>query len=1051
MSSGVISGAELPIPVDVFVFDRVNSLIPSYKVLGMTVQLDYGSTLDAILKQTLSQAAIASVLASLEISQPKAGQEIWTKGKASSEDAGLYFLLTGQARLLNLSEDLIATLPEGLCWGEQSLFPQEAFLPFRIRASFGSTIGFLPGAVVINLMAQHPEFKALLYRQSARWDFLLLSEQQGWLEQVPRSHRYACIAEAQWQQLAVGPLKPRGRESELWYIRKGCLSRGSPASRMERNTVAEIQPADRRQSWQVLQPIEGYCLLRSALEQSFAESGLSASPLSQRFIIDPVVVEEALAGSPLGKPRKIAGAKKIEAKKSEALYFPKPTHRLTQYFQRRTHRYPFLKQQSQMDCGVACLVMVGLYWGKRLSLNQLRDMANVSRHGTTLRGLIAAAEQTGFNVRPVKGALEGLIHQKPPAIAHWEGNHYIVVNAINRRFVYVSDPQVGRKRLTHDEFKTGWTGYILLLEPTLRFKEVAEAQHDLWRYLELLKPHRVVLGEIIVISILLQIFGLCTPLFTQQLIDQVVERRSEVGLYTIGSGLLIFTLFSLIMRSLRRYLLFHTATRVDMSLGLGFISHTFRLPLPYFDSRFVGDIISRIQENRKIRAFLSGEALLTSLDLIMVVVYIGLMFWYNWQLALMAITLIPLLSIVTLAATPFLKRISRETFTAATKDNSYLIESLTGIGTVKSMGIEQLVRWRWEELMNQTMRLGLKGSIIQERLRFSTGFIESLGTKFLFLFGVWLVLQGQLSLGQLVAFNMLIGNVFSPFERLIGLWNSFQEVLISVERINDVLGAPMEESPQDHLPAMPDITGQVEFQNISFRYSPDSSTETLSNISFSIQSGQTVALVGRSGSGKTTLAKLLLGLYPLNGGRILIDGYDIANVSKQSLRSQIGVVDQDTFLFGGTIRENLTIADPSASLDEIQAAAQLAAADVFINELPLNYDSPIGEGGSMLSGGQRQRLAIARALLRNPRLLILDEATSNLDPESESLIQRNLNTILKDRTTLIIAHRLSTVQNADLILVLDRGVLIESGTHEALMTQRGHYFYLNQQQLAAAG
>jgi ATP-binding cassette subfamily B protein len=367
------------------------------------------------------------------------------------------------------------------------------------------------------------------------------------------------------------------------------------------------------------------------------------------------------------------------------------------------------------------------------------------------------------------------------------------------------------------------------------------------------------------------------------------------------------------------------------------------------------------------------------------------------------------------------------------------------------MGIEQLVRWRWEELMNQTMRLGLKGSIIQERLRFSTGFIESLGTKFLFLFGVWLVLQGQLSLGQLVAFNMLIGNVFSPFERLIGLWNSFQEVLISVERINDVLGAPMEESPQDHLPAMPDITGQVEFQNISFRYSPDSSTETLSNISFSIQSGQTVALVGRSGSGKTTLAKLLLGLYPLNGGRILIDGYDIANVSKQSLRSQIGVVDQDTFLFGGTIRENLTVADPSASLDEIQAAAQLAAADVFINELPLNYDSPIGEGGSMLSGGQRQRLAIARALLRNPRLLILDEATSNLDPESESLIQRNLNTILKDRTTLIIAHRLSTVQNADLILVLDRGVLIESGTHEALMTQRGHYFYLNQQQLAAAG
>jgi HlyB family type I secretion system ABC transporter len=1043
--------------MDVFVSDRVNSLTPrDAEDLGMSVQLDYSSTLDEILKQTLPQSAIASVIASLQLSHPKAGQEIWTRGKTNSADTGLYFLLAGQARLLNLSEDLIATLPAGLCWGEQSLFPQEAFLPFRLRASFGSTIGFLPGAVVINLMAQHPEFKTLLYRQSARWDLLLLSEQQSWLEHVPKSHRYACIAEARWQELAVGPLNPRGREPELWYIRRGCLSGGSPARRLERNTLTEIQLADRRQSYQVLQPIEGYCLPKAALEQSFAESELSTSSLSHRFITDRAVVEEALTDnqqrSPLrNSPRKLAGANQSSAQKSETLYFPKPTHRLTQYFQRRTRRYPFLKQQSQMDCGVTCLVMVGLYWGKRLSLNQLRDMANVSRHGTTLRGLIAAAEQTGLNVRPVKGGLEGLIQQKLPAIAHWEGNHYIVVNAINRRHVYVSDPQIGRKRLTHDEFKAGWTGYTLLLEPTLRFNEVAEAKHDLWRYLELLKPHRVVLGEIIAASIVLQIFGVCTPLFTQQLIDQVVERRSEVGLYTIGSGLLIFTLFSLIMKSLRRYLLFHTATRVDMSLALGFISHTFRLPLPYFDSRFVGDIISRIQENRKIRAFLSGEALLTSLDLITVVIYIGVMFWYNWQLALMAITLIPLLSIITLIATPFLKRISRETFTAATKDSSYLIESLTGIGTVKSMGIEQLVRWRWEELMNQTMRIGLKGSIIQERLRFSTGFIESLGTKFLFLFGVWLVIQGQLSLGQLVAFNMLIGNVFSPFERLIGLWNSFQEVLISVERLNDVLGAPVEESLQDHLPAMPNIIGQVEFQNISFRYSPDSTAETLSNISFSIQPGQTIALVGRSGSGKTTLAKLLLGLYPLNGGRILIDGYDIANVSKQSLRTQIGVVDQDTFLFGGTIRENLTVADPSASLDEIQAAAQLAAADVFINELPLNYDSPIGEGGSMLSGGQRQRLAIARALIRNPRLLVLDEATSNLDPESESLIQRNLNTILKDRTTLIIAHRLSTVQNADLILVLDRGVLIESGTHEALMTQRGHYFYLNQQQLAAAG
>ena len=359
------------------------------------------------------------------------------------------------------------------------------------------------------------------------------------------------------------------------------------------------------------------------------------------------------------------------------------------------------------------------------------------------------------------------------------------------------------------------------------------------------------------------------------------------------------------------------------------------------------------------------------------------------------------------------------------------------------------MRWHWEELFNQSIKTNFSGQLIRERLSLVSNILETIGTRIIFLFGVWLVINDQLSVGQLFAFNMLLGNVFSPFERLISLWNDFQEVLISVERLNDVLDSPPEEDGQTLLllPDLPPIRGHIRFENVTFRYDIESDRNTLENISFEVLPGQTVAIVGRSGSGKTTLGKLLLGIYPVTQGRIVIDDYELSDITKASLRHQVGVVDQDTFLFGGTIRENIAIAQPSAAIDEIREAARQAGADLFINEFPLKYETPIGEGGGMLSGGQRQRLAIARALLGNPRLLILDEATSSLDTESERIIQNSLSTILKTRTTLIIAHRLSTVRSADLILVLDRGVLLEQGTHDELMANRGQYFYLNQQQL----
>ena len=1002
-----------------------------------------------------------------DLLNPGLGELLW---QSQNTEPGMYVILEGKVRLIDLDNNLVVSLEPGDSFGESTLFAND-FQPYSIRVSTNSQLCHLKQHLLLPLLLKYPELKQNLIEKAKRRDLLLFSHQVNHGDRQQTANLAKILPRLVERQFESGNLPELLTKQQLWLLRQGEIIHSS-GQKIIPGKVYLLDDLPAAGSWLVTSYAELYTLERDSVDSNQSDRPSDSNnyvsfspylngdrqqldsskhdrsvfnqyqdiPVSYTAVVEPkpTVISET--------PKKTTVNKGSEKKAVSKAYFPSPKLQVDHFWQQLSKRYPFFLQQSASDCGAACLVMVGRYWGKRFSINRLRELAHVDRHGASLNGLAGAAESIGFTARMVTATLDKLAEQNLPVIAHWEGNHYVVVYKVTSKQVIIADPAIGQLTLSRREFDEGWTGYTLLLQPTALLKKTSENSSSLGRYFELLKPHRTIILEIALASIAIQIFGLVVPLLTQLLLDRVVVQRSDITLTAVGSGLLIFGLFRIAMTGLRQYLLVHTANRIDLALIVGFVDRTFRLPLGFFETRYVGDIISRIQENRKIQRFLTGEALSIILDLLTVFLYLGLMLWYSWKLSLMIVALVPLFALMALIATPFLKRISREIFAAYNQETRYLIQSLTGIRTIKSMAVEQLVRGHWEELFGESIRKNFSGQLISNTMQIISSLIQTLITVGLLWFGAWQVIHDELTIGQLVAFNMLMGNVISPFNRLSMMWNELQEVLIAVERIEDVIDSPVEEDLQDGRQYMPPLVGHIQFENVTFRYQEQNEVNTLENISFEVLPGQTVALVGRSGSGKTTISKMVLGFYTPIEGRVLIDGYDINSLSLPSLRSQVGVVDQDTFLFGGTIRENISLGRSDANLSEIVKAAQQAGAHEFIQELPMGYETQIGEAGGMLSGGQRQRIAIARALLGDSRLLILDEATSNLDTESERIIQNNLKTITHNRTTLVIAHRLSTIRNADVILVLDRGVLIESGTHNELMAKRGQYYYLNHQQ-----
>ncbi|MGD1911826.1 MAG: ABC transporter transmembrane domain-containing protein [Rivularia sp. (in: cyanobacteria)] len=716
--------------------------------------------------------------------------------------------------------------------------------------------------------------------------------------------------------------------------------------------------------------------------------------------------------------------------------------------------YPFIQQQNSSDCGAASLAMISRYWGKSFSLNSLRSIARINSMGAEFSDLANAAKSLGYEALAVRGTLNQLELQSLPFIAHYQGNHYIVVWRIKDKCVFISDPAIGKRWVSRWEFEANFTGYALLLSPTELFYTNKSEKISFSRFYPFFQNNRLIFGNIIVVSILLALLGVAPVLVVQTVIDAVINAKNFDSINIFALGFFVLGFGRIALTAVRQYLIDYLSNRLDETLIGDFISHTLELPLSFFAARRVGDIISQIQDNPKIQRFFTRQAISTTLDGLMTVIYFGLMTYYSWQLTLVVMGFILLMMCSRFSANLFLKKLSREYSFDFAVQNSAMVEMITKITTIKTAAAESSLQWRWKESFNQMAKTRQKGQKLTNALQFVSSLINHLGNTGVLWYGTHMTINSQISIGEFIAFNMLIGNTINPILALVKLWDEFFEVLTSVERLEDVLGSPSEEKTQKPLIILPPIHGEVHFENVSFRYHQQQQN-ILQNISFHVKPGQTIGIVGRSGSGKSTLVKLLGGLYQPDSGHILIDGYDVAKVSRYSFRSQLGVAPQEFFLFSGTILENITLYNREFSFEQVQTAAKLSGAHTFIQELPLGYSTIIGERGIKLESAQQRKIAIARALVKDPRILILDEPRSCLDSQSEYQFQQNLarfnrvciNTSSTFRTTFIVAPSLASIFITDTILVLDRGLLAEQGTHEELMRESRIYPSLIQQQL----
>ena len=698
------------------------------------------------------------------------------------------------------------------------------------------------------------------------------------------------------------------------------------------------------------------------------------------------------------------------------------------------------------DSGVMCLVMLARFHGVAAEPAQLshEHMPPSGRFGVD--EILLAARQLKLEAKRADANLARLDATPLPAIAQGVDGEFFIIARVDGERVLIQDPAVGRPEIISREVLAARCSGTLILMRSTAFLAAQSARFDFSWFIPAVIKYRKLLLEVLAVSFVLQIFALITPLFFQVVTDKVLVHRGLSTLDVISVGLLVVVVFEVVLTGLRTYVFAHTTSRIDVELGARLFRHLLNLPLAYFRARRVGDSIARVMELEHIRQFLTGNALTLVLDLVFSTVFIAVMFYYSVPLTLVVLASLPCYALLCVLTAPVLRARLEEKFNRSAENQAFLVETVSGIETVKSMAVEPQWFRHWDNQLAGYIHAGFRTASLHAVASSGISLIGKLVTVIVLWMGARLVIDGKLSIGQLIAFNMLAAQVATPVMRLAQLWTDFQQTGISMARLADILDTPVEASNQRS--PLPVLRGDITLDQVRFRYRPDA-PEVLREVSLTIQAGEIIGVVGRSGSGKSTLAALLQRLHVPESGRVLVDGIDLALIEPSSLRRQIGVVLQENVLFNRSIRANIALADPGSPLDDVVAAAKLAGAHDFITELPEGYDTPVGEHGSTLSGGQRQRIAIARALISNPRILIFDEATSALDYESERIIQRNMQAICKGRTVIVIAHRLSAVRDANRIIVMDRGRIVEQGSHTQLLThEAGIYARLHRMQAA---
>ncbi|HEY0685290.1 MAG TPA: type I secretion system permease/ATPase [Steroidobacter sp.] len=705
--------------------------------------------------------------------------------------------------------------------------------------------------------------------------------------------------------------------------------------------------------------------------------------------------------------------------------------------------------EASRDTALASFVLLLTFLDRPVDPDQLRHSLGKGSAPLDLGDLLRLAKRLDVQARKIQAKPAKLDRMPLPAIASLKDGEYLVLLQLAEEKALVFRAGADRpEAIARTTFEESFGDELLLLT-TRENVAGTKRKFDVSWFIPSLVRYRHILRDVLIASFFLQILALISPLFFQIVIDKVLVHKGLTTLEVLAIGLFVVFVFDVLISGLRTYLFAHTTSRVDAELGSKLFSHLTQLPLAYFRARRVGDSVARVRELETIREFLTSSALTVVIDLFFAIVFLVVMYVYSPALLLVVLITLPLYAGIVLGVAPLLRGKLDEKFARGAENQSFLVETVTGVETLKAMAVEPQMQARWERQLAGYVKSGFEAAMLATWGRQSIELVQKLSTVALLFFGAKLVIDGSMSVGELVAFNMLASNASGPILRLAQLAQDFQQARIAVDRLGDILNAPAEPQTSASRASLPPISGHIQMEHVTFRYSPDG-REVLSEISLEIEAGEMIGIVGPSGSGKSTLTKLVQRLHTPERGRVLVDGVDLALVDPPWLRRQVGVVLQENILFNRSVRENIALADPAMPMEQVIEAAKLAGAHEFILELPEAYDTRVDERGANFSGGQRQRIAIARALAINPRILIFDEATSALDAESEEIIQRNLKMMARGRTVIIIAHRLSAVRQADRIVTIERGRITEIGTHAQLLAERGRYASLYAKQMGLA-